>query len=87
MPRWHHVYILSCRGDYLYTGYTIDVTRRLAQHNKGVGSRFTRSHLPVKLVYSESYPSRSAALKRELQIKRLSRKRKLLLTAGFKGKQ
>jgi putative endonuclease len=79
MSRRHHVYVLSCRGNYLYTGYTVDVKRRLAQHNKGIGSRFTRSHLPVKLVYSESFASRSTALKRELQIKRLSHRRKLIL--------
>lgn len=74
--------MLSCAGNYLYTGYTIDIKRRVAQHNKGIGSKFTRSHLPVKLVYSECYPSRSKAMKRELQIKRLSRKSKLLLIAS-----
>ncbi|MDG6906165.1 MAG: GIY-YIG nuclease family protein [Nitrososphaerota archaeon] len=75
----HHVYVLRCRGDYLYTGYTIDLEKRLLQHNRGLGSKFTRSHLPVALVYSETFSSRSLALKRELEIKRLPRKKKLTL--------
>ncbi|MHB1867642.1 MAG: GIY-YIG nuclease family protein [Nitrososphaerales archaeon] len=82
MRRRHHVYILSCRNDYLYTGYTISLRRRLSQHKKGIGSKFTRSHLPVRLVYSESYSSRSEALKREIAIKRLPRSKKVLLISN-----
>ena len=73
----HHVYILSCRDGYLYTGYTTNLRRRFSQHKAGKGSKFTRSHLPVKLVYHESYKSMSEALRREIAIKRLSRAAKI----------
>ena len=75
----HYVYILRCRGGVLYTGYTVDLERRLAQHMSGKGSRFTRSHLPVMIVHKESYRTKRDAMRREIAIKRLSRKRKLLL--------
>ncbi|MGH2639685.1 MAG: GIY-YIG nuclease family protein, partial [Rhabdochlamydiaceae bacterium] len=55
----HYVYILNCGNTHLYTGYTVDLQRRLYQHSKGIGSKFTRSHLPVELVYTESHASRS----------------------------
>jgi len=84
MRRRHHVYILSCRDDYLYTGYTVSLRRRLSQHRKGIGSKFTRSHLPVRLVYSESYGTRAEALKREIAIKRFPRYKKVLLISSAK---
>ena len=71
------MYILSCRGGYLYTGYTTNLRRRLNQHEAGKGSKFTRSHLPVKLVYHETYKTVSEALKREIAIKQLSRTLKI----------
>ncbi|MFH1593439.1 MAG: GIY-YIG nuclease family protein, partial [Candidatus Omnitrophota bacterium] len=64
-----YVYIIRCKGDKLYTGITNDLERRLSEHNSGQGGRFTRSRLPVKLVYRETRPDRSKALKREAQIK------------------
>ena len=70
------VYILRCADDSLYTGITNDLPRRLEQHNAGTASRYTRSHLPVVLVYQESQANHSLALKRELAIKALSRKAK-----------
>jgi predicted GIY-YIG superfamily endonuclease len=70
------VYLLRCRDDSLYTGITTDLTRRLTQHNRGTASRYTRSRLPVVLVYQEIQASRSLALKRELAIKGLSRNEK-----------
>ncbi len=70
------VYILRCADGSLYTGITNDLPRRLEQHNAGTASRYTRSHLPVVLVYLESQVSHSLALKRELAIKALSRKAK-----------
>ena len=73
------VYILRCADDTLYTGITKDLTRRCDQHNAGTASRYTRSRLPVELVYEELQPSRSLALKRELAIKALSRQKKELL--------
>ena len=79
LARSYYVYILSCKNNYLYTGYTVDLKRRLSQHSSGTGSKFTRSHVPIKLVYSELYRTKSEAMKREIAIKRLSHKKKLSL--------
>ncbi|NBV76510.1 MAG: GIY-YIG nuclease family protein [Methylococcaceae bacterium] len=73
------VYILQCSDGTLYTGWTTDVDKRLLQHNAGKASKYTRSRLPVKLVYKESVESKSAALRREIEIKRLTREQKLRL--------
>jgi predicted GIY-YIG superfamily endonuclease len=73
------VYIMRCADNTLYTGITNDVPRRFGQHNAGTASRYTRSRLPVALVYQEVQSSRSDALKRELAIKALSRQEKELL--------
>ena len=70
------VYLLRCADGSLYTGITNDVPRRFKQHNAGTASRYTRSRLPVVLVYQEAQASRSHALKRELAIKGLSRQEK-----------
>ena len=70
------VYILRCADGSLYTGWTVDLERRLAAHSAGTASRYTRSRLPVVLVYQEAQASRSLALKRELAIKALSRQAK-----------
>lgn len=67
------VYMLQCRDGSLYTGITNDLDRRLQAHDSGRGARYTRSRLPVTLVYREPQPNRSAALKREAAIKRLPR--------------
>ena len=71
------VYMLRCRDGSLYTGYTDDIERRFAVHQSGKGAKYTRSRLPVELVYQESLPDKSAALKREAAIKKLSRQQKL----------
>jgi predicted GIY-YIG superfamily endonuclease len=70
------VYILRCSDGSFYTGITNDLSRRLQAHQKGEASRYTRSRLPVKLVYSVAVANRSAATKRELMIKRMTRKQK-----------
>lgn len=80
----HYVYVLRCSNGSFYTGYTIDVKRRLAEHQSGVGSRYTRSRLPVELVYHEKYRTKSLALKREITIKRFSRAMKIRLISGEK---
>ena len=67
------VYIMRCVDGSLYTGISNDLPRRLEQHNAGTASRYTRSRLPVVLVYQEPQASRSLALKRELTIKALTR--------------
>ena len=78
------VYIVRCRDGTLYTGITKDLTRRCEQHNAGTASRYTRSRLPVALVYQESKANRRLALKREAAIKAMSRleKESLIRKAG-----
>jgi len=76
------VYILRCDDGSLYTGITNDLERRLEQHNAGTASRYTRSRLPVELVYQEEQDNRSVATKRELEIKALTRQEKELLIRG-----
>jgi putative endonuclease len=73
--RWH-LYILKCRDNTLYTGITNDLLRRVAQHGSGTASRYTRSRLPVRLVYQERCLNKSTALKKECRIKSLSRREK-----------
>jgi putative endonuclease len=72
-------YLLRCADDTFYCGITNDMEKRLAAHNAGDGAKYTRGRLPVKVVYSESCEDKSAALKRELQIKRLPRSAKQTL--------
>jgi UV DNA damage endonuclease len=82
--RWF-VYMLRCADGSLYTGIAKeDVDRRLQEHNAGTASRYTRSRLPVALVYQEDQPHQSMALKRELAIKALSRKAKEALIEAVK---
>ena len=73
------VYLLRCRDGSLYTGITNDLARRLESHQRGTGSAYTRSRLPIALVYQEELPDRGAALRREAAIRRLSRAEKLAL--------
>lgn len=75
----YFAYIMRCADGTLYTGYTDDIARREAAHNSGRGAKYTRSRLPVKMVYHESFATRSEAMKRECAIKRLSREQKLEL--------
>lgn len=67
------VYILQCADGTLYTGWTTDLERRLRVHNSGQGARYTRGRRPLRLVYREEQPTRSAAQRREAAIRRLSR--------------
>ena len=78
--RWY-IYIVRCADSTLYTGVTMDVVRRVAEHNglRTNGARYTRARRPVKLVYQERAANRSAAGKREYRIKRLTRREKLAL--------
>ena len=75
----YFAYNMRCADGTLYTGYTDDIARREAVHNSGRGAKYTRSRLPVKTVYHESFATRSEAMKRECAIKRLSREQKLKL--------
>jgi putative endonuclease len=85
-PPWL-VYLLRCSDGSLYTGITNDLPKRLKGHAAGRASRYTRSRLPVKLVYSEPQKSKSAALKREAAIKKLTRREKAKLIAAGPAKQ
>jgi len=71
-----YCYILECSDGTFYTGWSTDPERRLREHNSGAGARYTRSRRPVRLVYLEQLPDKSAALKRERAIKALSRPKK-----------
>ena len=77
-----YVYMLRCADGTLYTGYTDDPERRARVHNAGKGAKYTRSRLPVELVYREAFGDKSAALRREREIKRLTRAQKLALIAA-----
>lgn len=72
----HFVYVVACRDDSLYTGYTTDVERRVDEHNEGAGAKYTRGRTPVELVHVERFESRSAAMSREYEVKRLTRRQK-----------
>jgi putative endonuclease len=76
-----HCYLLECADGTLYTGITNDLEKRVAAHNNGTASKYTRSRLPVRLVYTETHPDRSAASRREAEVKKLSRAAKLALAA------
>ena len=77
-----HVYIVRCADASLYTGIATDVAMRVGEHNAGAGAKYTRSRLPVELVYSEEAADRSAALRREAAIKKLSATDKRALIVG-----
>ncbi len=79
MNEWY-VYILKCSDGSLYTGITVDLDRRLDEHNNSKkGAKYTRARRPVQMMYSETYENRSLASKREAAIKKLSRSEKLTL--------
>lgn len=84
MSTWH-VYLLRCSDDTLYTGISTDTEKRLVCHNAGKGAKYTRSRLPVKLVWQETAASESIARKREIELKRWTRTQKLALIRS--GKQ
>ena len=75
----YYCYLLKCADGSYYTGWSTDPQRRLRQHNRGAGARYTRSRRPVRLVYVEELPDKSSALKRERAIKALPRLKKLKL--------
>jgi putative endonuclease len=81
MARWH-VYILKCGDGTLYTGIATDVKRRLAEHRAGTGAKYTRGREPLRLAYTQRLANRSRALKREMEIKQLSRRQKLQIIKG-----
>jgi putative endonuclease len=82
-PKVAYVYIVECADGTLYTGWSYDPVARLKQHNSGRGAKYTRSRLPVRLVYTETLPDESAARRREIALKKLTRAQKMKLAASF----
>ena len=78
----HFVYVLRCGDGTLYTGYTTDVERRVREHERGDGAKYTRGRGPFDLVHVESFESRSAAMSREYELKQCSRAEKERLVDG-----
>lgn len=78
--------MLECGDGTLYTGWTNDLEKRVKRHNEGKGAKYTRSRLPVKLVYQEHFDTKWEAMKREAQIKKMTRKKKLLLIRSYQQK-
>ena len=74
-----YVYVLRCGDGALYTGWTNDLEQRLAAHQSGKGAKYTRGRLPIEMVYFEEMPDKSAALKRENELKKLKKAEKELL--------
>ena len=75
----NYVYILECVDKSLYTGWTNNLEKRVKTHSEGKGGKYTRSRLPVKLIYFEEYNDKISAQKREYEIKQMARKDKLEL--------
>lgn len=78
----NYVYILKCKDNSFYTGWTTDLSKRIQRHNLELGAKYTRSRRPVELIYFETFENKSEALKREYQIKQLTRKQKEKLIEG-----
>lgn len=79
----NYTYMVRCGDGSLYTGWTTDVERRVRAHNEKKGAKYTKSRLPVELVYYETFETKEEAMKREAAIKKLSKKRKELLVADW----
>lgn len=84
----NYTYIVRCADNTLYTGWTNNIHKRIEAHNNGKGAKYTKSRLPVTLVYLEEHASKEQAMSREARIKQLSRKEKLdLIHAGKTGEE
>ena len=80
----NYTYILECSDKTLYCGWTNDLEHRIKAHNEGKGARYTRPRRPVRLVYFETFDTKQEAMKREYQIKHLTRAQKeMLINGGF----
>nr|WP_247010460.1 GIY-YIG nuclease family protein [Halorientalis litorea] len=76
------MYVLRCADDTLYTGYTTDIERRVREHERGDGAKYTRGRTPVDLVHVERFDSKSAAMSREYELKQYSKAEKERLVGG-----
>jgi putative endonuclease len=80
-----YFYILKCRDNSLYCGITNNVNERLREHSDGEGAKYTKTRLPVKLIYSEEHPDKSSACRREIEVKGWCREKKAALASAFPG--
>ncbi|MEG0076336.1 GIY-YIG nuclease family protein [Anaerorhabdus sp.] len=78
----NYVYILECGDGSFYTGWTNDIKHRIQMHQEGKGAKYTKAHLPVKLVYFEEFEDKSEAMRREYEIKQLSRSEKMMIVSA-----
>lgn len=85
MSKKNYTYIVRCADGTYYTGWTTDIQQRLAAHNSGAGAKYTRSRLPVSLVYLECFETKTEAMKREAAIKKLTRTEKQKLIDTLKA--
>ena len=83
----HYIYIVKCSDNTYYTGYSNNPEKRIKAHNDGKGARYTRGRRPVQLVYYEKYENKSEALKREWEIKHLTREQKEEIISNFAGNE
>ncbi|MFJ7748074.1 GIY-YIG nuclease family protein [Peribacillus sp. NPDC097295] len=72
----HYFYVLKCRDDSYYAGYTNNLERRINMHNQGKGAKYTRGRIPVELIYHETFENQTLAMQAEYQFKQLTRKQK-----------
>ena len=75
----NYTYIVRCKDDTLYCGWTNNLEKRIASHNSGKGAKYTKTRYPVELVYYETFDTKEEAMRREYAIKQLTRKQKLEL--------
>jgi putative endonuclease len=83
----HIVYILKCKDDTLYTGYTNDLDHRLTMHANGKGAKYTRGRGPFELVFQRDFETKQEAMKEEYQLKKLPRKKKKMLIEQYRKGQ
>ena len=83
----HYTYILRCKDNTYYTGYTNDLEKRLKAHNEGKGAKYTKGRGPIELVYYEEYEDKHTAMRREWEIKQLSRSEKEILMLKWEKRQ
>jgi len=79
MPNTWIVYIIKCSDNSLYTGITIDLSRRIEEHTNNIGAKYTKGKAPFQIIHTESFSNRSEATKRELEVKKMKRIAKLEL--------
>ena len=87
MAERNYTYLLRCADGTLYCGWTNDLEKRVAAHNAGTGAKYTKSRRPVELAYCEAFATKQEAMRREAQIKRLTRQEKLALIENNRDKE